>query len=173
MEREAGEGCREALNDHPGEHWNYMSKPSSTPPDLTAALEPLYSAVLADVLDSQGYRHQALPAHIRPLTPTKKICGRVFPAKAIAVTEIPARPYELEIGAVDAMTRGDVLVHVRKKLRDLDALVMALNGHPTMRQMERFAQEVAARGGKGGRRFPWGGDDRISSDLANYTGRKS
>ena len=41
MEREAGEGCREALNDHPGKYWNYMSKPSSTPPDLTAALEPL------------------------------------------------------------------------------------------------------------------------------------
>lgn len=31
--------------------------------------------------------------------------------------------------------------------KHLDALVMALNGHPTMRQMERFAQEVAARGG--------------------------
>lgn len=29
----------------------------------------------------------------------------------------------------------------------VEALVMALNGHPTMRQMERFAEEVAARGG--------------------------
>jgi sulfatase modifying factor 1 len=30
--------------------------------------------------------------------------------------------------------------------------------------------EVAARGGQVGRRFPWGGQDRISSELANYTG---
>ncbi len=30
--------------------------------------------------------------------------------------------------------------------------------------------EVAARGGQVGRRFPWGGNDRISSEQANYTG---
>lgn len=30
--------------------------------------------------------------------------------------------------------------------------------------------EVAARGGQIGRRFPWGGDNQISNDLANYTG---
>lgn len=29
----------------------------------------------------------------------------------------------------------------------VEGFVMALNGHPTIRQMERFAQEVAARGG--------------------------
>jgi phosphoglycolate phosphatase-like HAD superfamily hydrolase len=29
----------------------------------------------------------------------------------------------------------------------VEAFVMALNGHPTIRQMERFAEEVAARGG--------------------------
>ncbi|HEY1186572.1 MAG TPA: HAD family hydrolase [Gemmata sp.] len=29
----------------------------------------------------------------------------------------------------------------------VEAFVMALNGHPTVRQMERFAEEVAARGG--------------------------
>src|SRR3954454_19794070 len=29
----------------------------------------------------------------------------------------------------------------------VERFVMALNGHPTIRQMERFAEEVAARGG--------------------------
>lgn len=88
-----------------------MSKKSPTPAaDYTAALELLYSAVLADVLDSLGYRHQALPAHIRPLTPAKKVCGRVFPAMARATYKAPAKPYELEIAAVDALLRGDVLV---------------------------------------------------------------
>jgi phosphoglycolate phosphatase-like HAD superfamily hydrolase len=33
---------------------------------------------------------------------------------------------------------------------DVEGFVMALNGHPTIRQMERFAQEVAARGGTPG-----------------------
>lgn len=84
--------------------------PTKSDSDFTAALEPLYSAVLADVLDSLGYRHQALPAHIRPLTPAKKVCGRVFPAAARTTYKIPAKPYELEIAAVDALARGDVLV---------------------------------------------------------------
>ena len=30
----------------------------------------------------------------------------------------------------------------------VESFVMALNGHPTVRQMERFAEEVAARGGR-------------------------
>ncbi len=78
--------------------------------DLLADLTPLYAAVVADVLDGLGFRHQTLSAYIRPLTPARKLCGRVFPAKATTVDEIPAEPYKLEIAAVDAMQRGDVLV---------------------------------------------------------------
>jgi 4-hydroxy-4-methyl-2-oxoglutarate aldolase len=73
-------------------------------------LEPLYVAVVADVLDTLGYRHQTLAAHIRPLTPARRLAGVVFPARAVSTSAIPANPYELEIGAVEAMTRGDVLV---------------------------------------------------------------
>jgi 4-hydroxy-4-methyl-2-oxoglutarate aldolase len=75
-----------------------------------AALESLYTAVVADVLDTLGYRRQVLPAAVRPLTPTAKVCGVVFPVRAVAVAAIAARPYELEIAAVEAMTAGDVLV---------------------------------------------------------------
>jgi 4-hydroxy-4-methyl-2-oxoglutarate aldolase len=78
--------------------------------DLLPELAPLYAAVVADVLDGLGFRNQTLPAHIRPLTPAKKVYGRVFPAKAGTVHEIPAEPYKLEIAAVDNMVRGDVLV---------------------------------------------------------------
>ena len=74
------------------------------------SLAPLYSAVVADVLDGLGCRNQTLPASIRPLTPAKKIYGRVFTAQAATVHEIPAEPYKLEIAAVEGMTRGDVLV---------------------------------------------------------------
>jgi regulator of RNase E activity RraA len=77
---------------------------------LLGSLELLYSAVVADVLDGLGYRNQTLAANIRPLTPLQRVVGVVFPAKAMTVHEIPARPYELEIAAVESMTRGDVLV---------------------------------------------------------------
>ena len=77
---------------------------------MFSSLAPLYAAVVADVLDGLGFRNQTLPAHIRPLTPAKKIYGRVFPARAVTVHDIPAEPYKLEIAAVESMTRGDVLV---------------------------------------------------------------
>jgi regulator of RNase E activity RraA len=84
--------------------------PTSDDAALLRALEQLYSAVVCDVLDTLGARHQALPAHIRPLSPHTHISGRVFSARAIAVSEQPAEPYKLEIAAVDAMQAGDVLV---------------------------------------------------------------
>jgi regulator of RNase E activity RraA len=77
---------------------------------MLETLNSLYSGVVADVLDSLGYRNQCLPSHIRPLTPLNRIAGVVFPVKAITVSEIPVKPYELEIAAVDAVQRGDVLV---------------------------------------------------------------
>lgn len=88
----------------------------NTPPDLhdpeavARTLEGLYSAVVCDVLDGLGFREQALRHDIRPLTPKQKIAGRVFTARAITVHEEPAEPYKLEIGAVEAMQRGDVLL---------------------------------------------------------------
>ena len=78
--------------------------------DKTKILEQLYSAVVADVLDSMGLRNQVLSAYIRALTPTGKVCGRVFTAKAVSVDEMPAEPYKLEMRAIDTMQAGDVLV---------------------------------------------------------------
>ena len=90
-----------------------MTTPDSQAEDSEEILESLaslYTAVVCDVLDTLGYRNQALPARIRPLTPKKDICGRIFTARARNITEIPAEPYKLEIAAVDAMTRGDLLL---------------------------------------------------------------
>ena len=89
------------------------TEPNSSSPDtdpLLAALDGLYSGVVCDVLDALGYRHQALGAQVRALTPKHRVAGRVFPAQAQIVHEIPAEPYKLEIAAVDALVRGDVLV---------------------------------------------------------------
>ena len=73
-------------------------------------LSALYAAVVCDVLDALGYRNQTLLARIRPLTPAKHVCGRVFTAKARPVNDLPDEPYKLEIAAVEAMKHGDVLL---------------------------------------------------------------
>lgn len=73
-------------------------------------LKNLYTAVVADVLDSLGYRNQCLSADIHALTPTTRFGGRVFTARAEAMDEIPAEPYKLEMAAIDTMQSGDVFV---------------------------------------------------------------
>ena len=78
--------------------------------DLTDQLEGLYAAVVADVLDSLGYRNQILGSEIRALTPANRVAGRVFTAKAVTVHEDPAEPYKLEMEAIDTMQAGDVFV---------------------------------------------------------------
>ena len=78
--------------------------------DPVTALENLYAAVVADVLDGLSHRHQTLSADIAALTSARRVCGRVFTARAVAVEEIPEEPYKLEMAAIDGMKAGDVLV---------------------------------------------------------------
>jgi len=78
--------------------------------DPVAVLEKLYTAVVADVLDSLGHRNQTLSADIKAITSARTVCGRVFTAKTEAVNEIPDEPYKLEMAAIDTMQAGDVLV---------------------------------------------------------------
>jgi len=78
--------------------------------DPIITLESLYTAVVADVLDTLGHRRQTLSTEIRAMTPASRICGRVFTAKAVAVNTIPEEPYKLEMAAIDSMQSGDVLV---------------------------------------------------------------
>lgn len=78
--------------------------------DPLEILSGLYTAVVADVLDTLGCRNQCLSADIRALTPANQFCGRVFTALAEAVDEEPEEPYKLEMQAIDTMEAGDVLV---------------------------------------------------------------
>ena len=72
--------------------------------------ELLYSAVLADVLDSLGHRASALPGDLRPLRPQWKLFGRAATLSAIAVAAEPEKPYAVELECIDALQPGDVLV---------------------------------------------------------------
>jgi len=82
----------------------------NTLPSLLDSMKPLYSAVVCDILDGLGYPNQALPAHLRPLTPSHKLLGRAFTARAAVVEAAPEEPYKLEIEAVERMGAGDILV---------------------------------------------------------------
>ena len=70
----------------------------------------LYSEVVCDVLDTLGFRLQAMPSTIRPLGPARRLSGRVFIARAEVVYAIAEEPYKLEIEGVERMVGGDVLV---------------------------------------------------------------
>lgn len=75
----------------------------------------LYTAALCDVLDSLGYRNQAMHQRIRPLLPDIRNCGFVGRARSFRWMEtdyvVEEDPYGLEIEAMDSLRPGDVAVH--------------------------------------------------------------
>jgi regulator of RNase E activity RraA len=70
----------------------------------------LSSALLADVLDTLGHKHSALPIDIRPLEPTWQLCGRAATLSAVTVAAEPVHPYAIEMACIDALQAGEVLV---------------------------------------------------------------
>jgi regulator of RNase E activity RraA len=70
----------------------------------------LSSALLADVLDTLGHRHGALPIDIRPLKPTWQLCGRAATLSAVSVASEPEHPYAVEMECIDNLRSGEVLI---------------------------------------------------------------
>lgn len=70
----------------------------------------LYSAVLADVLDTLGHRHSALPPRIRSLQSEWKVFGRAVTLSAVSVASEPKDPYAVELECIDSLQPGDVLI---------------------------------------------------------------
>jgi regulator of RNase E activity RraA len=75
----------------------------------------LYVAVVSDILDELGYRHQVMHQRLRPLLPDIKNCGFVGRARTFRWMEtdyiLEEDPYGLEIEAMDSLKKGDVVVH--------------------------------------------------------------
>jgi regulator of RNase E activity RraA len=75
----------------------------------------LYVAVISDILDSLGHRHQVMSERLRPLLPDIHNCGFAGRARTIRWVEIDHTdyedPYGKEIDAVDALRPGDVVVN--------------------------------------------------------------
>lgn len=75
----------------------------------------LYVAAVCDILDSLGYRNQAMHQRLRPLLPDPERCGFVGRARTFRWMEtdyvVKKDPYGLEIDAMDSLSEGDVAVH--------------------------------------------------------------
>ena len=73
--------------------------------------EKLYTAVVSDVLDSVGFRHQAMRHDIRPLHPDMVVVGRARTAYWIEEYKARDNPYLNEIALIDDLKPGEVTVH--------------------------------------------------------------
>lgn len=82
---------------------------------LETVRETLYVAAVCDILDSLGYRNQAMHPRLRPLLPDPKSCGFAGRARTLRWMEVDyveePDPYGLEIEAIDSLRPGDVVVH--------------------------------------------------------------
>lgn len=71
----------------------------------------LRSALVADVLDGLGLRHQCLGPGIVPLRSGDILVGRAFPVTAIEVDTPVEPPYQGLLRALDAIGRDDIFVY--------------------------------------------------------------
>lgn len=77
--------------------------------------EKLYVPVVCDILDSLGFRDQAMHQRIRPLLPDMEHCGFVGRARTARWMEtdyvVEADPYGLELDLMDSLKPGDAVIH--------------------------------------------------------------
>ena len=70
----------------------------------------LYTAVVSDILDDLGHRDHVLDPAIRPLGRAGVIAGLANPFLVTEVGQIAAEPYAGEIGALDDVRPGEVIL---------------------------------------------------------------
>lgn len=75
----------------------------------------LYVSVVSDVLDSLGYREQAMDATIRPIYRDAIVVGRAHTVLSTDVYRMPEDAYSAEIAAIDSLQPNDVLVAATNK----------------------------------------------------------
>jgi regulator of RNase E activity RraA len=66
--------------------------------------------VLSDVLDSLGFRDQAMTANVRPAFPGAVLVGRAHTLLSSDVYHVPDDPYDMEIAAIDSVPPNHVVV---------------------------------------------------------------
>lgn len=117
-------------------------KPNSTASETESAFFDLlatdiYTAVISDVLDTLGYRDQAMTADIRPVYARATLVGRAHTVHSSDVYHTPDNPYDMEIRAIDSVP--------------VNAVVVAATNKSTRTCMwgELLSTATRARGGRG------------------------
>ncbi|MCA9039915.1 MAG: RraA family protein [Planctomycetaceae bacterium] len=72
--------------------------------------EKFYTAVLCDVLDELGFRHQSPRLDLRPLTVERPLVGRCKTTLWMEMAHQDPSPYEQELLAVDSCQPDDVII---------------------------------------------------------------
>jgi 4-hydroxy-4-methyl-2-oxoglutarate aldolase len=72
--------------------------------------EALYSAVVCDALDAEGYPYQSPRVQLKPLTTTGVLVGRCKTTLWADMAHPDPKPYALELAAVDGCRPDDVLI---------------------------------------------------------------
>ena len=72
--------------------------------------EHLYSAVVCDALDAEGYPHQSPRLQLRPMTVNGLLVGRCKTTLWADMAHVDPKPYDLELKAVDSCRPDDVVI---------------------------------------------------------------
>lgn len=72
-------------------------------------LRRLYTGVVADALDAEGFRDQVMAHTVRPLAPEMVVCGTARTVLCAPVFAASGEPYAQEIRAVDSLQPLEVL----------------------------------------------------------------
>ena len=73
-------------------------------------LKRCYSAVIMDVMDAMNIRVQCIDPLIKPLVPNMKTWGEAVTIYLETVTDVPERPFQMEMEMLDDMKEGQVIV---------------------------------------------------------------
>lgn len=86
-----------------------MTSARETPPAQDPQSQ-IFAAVVSDVCDQLGYRHQALRPGISKVAGRDVLIGRARTARSARVESIPDDPYSGQIDFIDSLEVGDVVV---------------------------------------------------------------
>lgn len=70
----------------------------------------LFSSIIGDVLDLEGYRHQFLPQRCQPLSPDMIVLGRAMTVLESDVFHLPDPPFGKMLEALDSIQANEIYV---------------------------------------------------------------
>jgi len=73
-------------------------------------LDRCFSAVLQDVMDGMNVRIQCMHPGIAPLAPSMKMWGEAITIYMETVTDVPEKPFQMEMELLDSANEGHVIV---------------------------------------------------------------